>query len=212
MRFSMNNTKAIVAAFRSDPNTAVPSTPSNLAAATLSDTQVTLTWSDNSSNETGFRLERSANGTNWTEFAVVGSNIASFTDTGLTASTTYQYRVRAYNSNGNSSYSNISSATTSSATTTVAVIDTTAPTVSILNPAGGAKVSGTVAINVTASDNFGIKSLKLYIDGKLVSSSSASSLSYSWNARKASAGTHTISSQAADPSNNIGSKSESVTK
>ena len=203
---SMTNTKAIVAAFRSPPAT-LPNAPGNLSAASLSSSQIALTWLDNSSNETGFRLERSANGINWSEFAVVGSNVTSFTDTGLTGSTTYQYRARAYNSAGNSSYSNIGTATTG-----VAVIDTTAPTVSILKPVGGAKVSGTVAISVTASDNVGVSSLKLYIDGKLVSSGNTSSLSYSWNTRKASAGTHTISSQATDPSNNMGSKSVSVTK
>ena len=119
---SMTNTKAIVAAFRSAAVT-LPNAPSSLSATALSSSQIALTWPDNSSNETGFRLERSADGINWSEFAVVGSNVTSFTDTGLTGSTSYQYRARAYNSAGNSSYSNIGTATTS-----VAVIDTTAPT------------------------------------------------------------------------------------
>ena len=124
---SMTNTKAIVAAFRSGAVT-LPNAPGNLSASAvaLSSSQIALTWTDNSSNETGFRLERSAGGINWSEFAVVG-NVTGFTDTGLTGSTTYQYRARAYNSAGNSSYSNIGTATTG-----VAVIDTTAPTVSIL--------------------------------------------------------------------------------
>ena len=203
---SMTNTKATVAAFRSAP-VALPNAPGNLSAVSLSSSQIALTWLDNSSNETGFRLERSANSINWSEFAVVGSNVTSFTDTGLTGSTTYQYRARAYNSGGNSSYSNIGTATTD-----VAVIDTTLPVVNILNPVGGAKVSGTVAISVTASDNIAVSSLKLYIDNKLVSSGNIGSLNYSWNTRKASAGAHTISSQATDPSNNIGSQSVSVTK
>ena len=204
---SMTNTKAIVAAFRSPATTTLPNAPGSLSAVALSSSQIALTWSDNSSNETGFRLERSANGINWSEFAVVGSNVTSFTDTGLTGSTTYQYRARAYNSNGNSNYSSIGTATTGTA-----VIDTTAPTVSILKPTGGARVSGMVAISVNANDNVGVSSLKLYIDGKLVSSGNASSLSYSWNTRKASSGAHTISSQAIDPSNNMGSQSVSVTK
>ena len=203
---SMTNTKAIVAAFRSAA-VALPGAPGSLSAAALSSSQIKLTWLDNSSNEIGFRLERSANGINWSEFAVVGSNVTSFTDTGLTGATSYQYRARAYNSAGNSSYSNIGTATTN-----VVVIDTTAPTVSILNPSSGARVSGTVAINVTASDNVGVSSLKLFIDGKLVSSGNASSLSYSWNTRKASVGAHTISSEATDPSSNKGSKAVSVTK
>jgi peptidyl-Asp metalloendopeptidase len=203
---SMTNTKAIVAAFRSAAVT-LPGAPGSLSAVALSSSQIALTWLDNSSNETGFRLERSADGTNWSEFAVVGSNATSFTDTGLTGATSYQYRARAFNSAGNSSYSNIGTATTDGA-----VVDTIAPTVSILNPSSGAKVRGTVYISVNASDNVGVSSLKLFIDGKLVSSGNASSLSYSWNTRKASVGTHTISSEATDPSSNKGSKAVSVTK
>ncbi len=203
---SMTNTAPLVASFMPSPAT-LPNAPSNLSASALSSSQITLTWSDNSSNETGFSLERSADGINWSQFAMVGSNIVSYTDTGLAASTTYNYRVNAYNSAGNSSYSNIGTATTSAA-----VMDTTVPVVSILNPTNGSRVSGMVAVQVSARDNVSISSLKLYIDGKLVSSSSASSLNYNWNTRKVSAGAHTISSQAADPSNNIGSQSVSVTK
>ena len=137
-------------------------------------------------------------------------NITSFTDSGLAASTNYQYRVRAYNSNGNSAaiptLGNCNNKLGNNSGCCHRHRRTDSQLSSI--PPGALKVSGTVAINVTASDNIGVRSLKLYIDGKLVSSSSASSLSYSWNTRKASAGTHTISSQAADPSNNIGSKSD----
>jgi hypothetical protein len=109
---SMTNNKDIVAAFRAAVVTSVPDTPSNLTAAAFSSSQIDLEWADNADNETGFRLERSADGTNWSEVAVTGSNIASFTDTGLVGATAYQYRVRAYNSAGFSGYSNMSAATT----------------------------------------------------------------------------------------------------
>ncbi|MGJ0516468.1 MAG: M12 family metallo-peptidase [Methylomicrobium sp.] len=109
---SMTNNKDIVAAFRSAVVTRVPDKPSDLTAAASSSSQIALEWTDNSSNETGFRLERSADGVNWSEFAVTGSNAASFTDTGLVAGTDYQYRVRAYNSAGFSAYSNVGVATT----------------------------------------------------------------------------------------------------
>ncbi len=204
---SMNNNKAIVAAFRATASITILVAPGNLRASMLSATEINLAWSDNSIDEAGFRLERSIDGVNWVEFAVTAGNITNFIDSGLAASTNYQYRVRAYNSNGNSSYSN-----TGTTKTGAAVIDTAAPTITILNPAGGAKVSGTVAISVKASDNTSVSSLKLYVDGKLVSSGNASYLGYSWNTRKASVGPHSISSQAADPSNNIGSQSISVTK
>ncbi|MDD4242813.1 MAG: fibronectin type III domain-containing protein, partial [Bacilli bacterium] len=103
---SMNNTKSIVSSFRGTPVALPPAVPTGLTAVAISSNQIQVTWADNSNNETGFRLERSTNGINWTEFAVTAANVTSYTDTGLAASTTYYYRVRAYNSNGNSNYSN----------------------------------------------------------------------------------------------------------
>jgi hypothetical protein len=109
---SMNNTKGIVAAFRTAVAAQVPNAPGNLSAEALSSSQISLTWTDSSSDEAGFRLEKTADGINWSEFAVTGSNSSSFLDSGLVPSTTYQYRARAYNSAGYSAYSNIDAATT----------------------------------------------------------------------------------------------------
>jgi hypothetical protein len=88
--------------------------PSNLQASAVSTTQINLTWQDNSSNETEFRIERSPNGsTGWTEIATGGANVTSYNFTGL-CSTTYYFRVRGYRqSDGQfSGYSNVASATT----------------------------------------------------------------------------------------------------
>ncbi|MBE2216549.1 MAG: fibronectin type III domain-containing protein [Opitutaceae bacterium] len=74
--------------------------------------QFTLTWADNSTNETGFRIERSTNGSTFTEISTVGANVVSYVDAGLPNSTTYWYRLRAYNSAGNSGYSNVATGTT----------------------------------------------------------------------------------------------------
>jgi probable HAF family extracellular repeat protein len=71
-----------------------------------------VSWSDNSNDETGFKVDRSSKGKAFKQIATVGANVTTYADTGLNASTTYRYRVRAYNSGGNSSYSNIASATT----------------------------------------------------------------------------------------------------
>ena len=58
---------------------------------------ITLTWTDNSSTEDGFKIERSVVTTgNFTQVAIVGANITTFANTGLTAQTKYYYRVRAY--------------------------------------------------------------------------------------------------------------------
>jgi hypothetical protein len=98
-------------------NSTAPAAPTNLSASAGSSSAINLTWSDNSSNENGFQVERLVNGT-WTQVAVVGANVTSWQDTGLAAGTSYSYRVRAYNAAGESAYSNTASATTSPAATT----------------------------------------------------------------------------------------------
>ena len=82
-----------------------PAAPRDLAAAVTSSTQINLTWTDSSNNEIGFAVERSANATPFRQIATVGASTARYNDTGLSASTTYYYRVRAYNSAGYSTYS-----------------------------------------------------------------------------------------------------------
>lgn len=68
--------------------------------------QINLSWADNSSNEAGFKLQRSPDGINFTLIATLGANVTTYLDTGLTASTDYYYRVRSYNSGGSSAFSN----------------------------------------------------------------------------------------------------------
>jgi hypothetical protein len=98
------------------PPDAAPAAPGNLAAAAVSRRRIDLTWADNSANEDGFVIERctGADCTDFAQIATVGANIETFLDTGLSKSTTYSYRVRAFNSAGNSTYSNVASATTPS--------------------------------------------------------------------------------------------------
>jgi acid phosphatase type 7 len=94
---------------------ATPAAPTNLVATTFSTTQINLSWTDNSADETGFRIERctGAGCTNFTQVAEVGANATTFANTSLSKNTTYTYRVRAFNAGGNSAYSNVASARTS---------------------------------------------------------------------------------------------------
>jgi carboxypeptidase T len=93
---------------------AVPAAPTNLVATVISRSQINLAWTDNSSNETGFRIQRCKGSTctNFTQIASAGANVKSYSNTGLSTNTTYRYRVYAYNTAGNSAYSNIVAATT----------------------------------------------------------------------------------------------------
>ena len=95
-----------------------PATPS-LLAASISGASVLLTWQDNSSNETGFYIER-CEGTGCTSFAGLGdtsANVSTYTDSSVAAKATYRYRVIAYNYGGYSSYSNIVSIVAGGVTT-----------------------------------------------------------------------------------------------
>jgi photosystem II stability/assembly factor-like uncharacterized protein len=87
-----------------------PTPPTNLSA--IADTfSVTLNWIDNSSNENGFLVERkdgdSLSVNPYVGIDTVLSDMTSAIDTGLPYNTTYTYRVFAYNSIGNSDYTNI---------------------------------------------------------------------------------------------------------
>jgi hypothetical protein len=90
-----------------------PAAPSALNATAASATQIDLFWTDDAVDELGFQVERSSGGPDWEVIDSLGADITSYSNTGLTASTAYDYRVRAYNSSGSSDYSNIASATTS---------------------------------------------------------------------------------------------------
>ena len=91
----------------------IPNAPSNLSATVTSDSTIDLTWTDNSSDEDNFKIERSPDGSSgWTQIGTNSANDTTYTDSGLSCSTAYYYRVRASNTAGNSSYSNTSNSTT----------------------------------------------------------------------------------------------------
>ncbi|OJJ23779.1 hypothetical protein BKI52_05360 [marine bacterium AO1-C] len=90
-----------------------PGAPSGLTASPNSDSEISLNWSDNANNETGYVVERSTtSGSGFTQVATLGANTTSYTDNGLSASTTYYYRIKATNAQGSSAYSNEANATT----------------------------------------------------------------------------------------------------
>ena len=92
----------------------VPITPGTLSANAISSTQVNLSWADNSTNETGFEIERSTgDNSSYSSIATTAAGVTTYQDNGnLSAATTYYYRVRAVNATGASGYSNEANATT----------------------------------------------------------------------------------------------------
>lgn len=90
-----------------------PNAPSGLSASTVSSSAIDLSWLDNSNDESSFDIERSPGGANsFANIDSVGANVTTYSDGGLSADTTYDYRVRASNAAGNSDYSNTATATT----------------------------------------------------------------------------------------------------
>ncbi|TAL02033.1 MAG: hypothetical protein EPO07_07745, partial [Verrucomicrobia bacterium] len=89
-----------------------PAAPTNLVATAASYSQINLTWSDASTNEDNFLIERSTNNVDFTQIGSVGAGVTAYSSTGLNASTLYYFRVRAGNTGGNSAYSTVASATT----------------------------------------------------------------------------------------------------
>jgi len=91
-------------------------------------------------------------------------------------------------------------------------VDKTPPVPVISNPVNGSSISGNVNIAAGASDNVAVTSVKLYIDDQLKVIGSGSNLSYTWNSRKVSPGTHNIRVDATDAAGNVGSQTIQVVK
>jgi thermitase len=118
----------------------------------------------------------------------------------------------AFDAAGNSKASSSVTVYVSNATTVVA--DTTPPVVAISNPVNGGKVSGNVAVKVSATDNAGTSTLRqtLYINGKSVATATGGALNYSWNTRKVATGSYTLQAVAVDAAGNSSSVLVGVTK
>jgi hypothetical protein len=96
---------------------AAPAAPSGLDGSAVTSgkkANVTLTWADNSNNETGFTIERATNATFTVGLnqSTVAANAVTVTQTGLYRGVTYFYRIRAFNSGGSSGWSNVFSVVT----------------------------------------------------------------------------------------------------
>ncbi|MEH7075447.1 fibronectin type III domain-containing protein [Neobacillus drentensis] len=124
-----------------------PTAPSNLKASLLDGPSIGLTWTDNSSNETGFTVERSTDGVNFsaigTSKAKNGSkNILTYTDSTVETGKSYYYRVNALNGTTPSTYSN---------TVTISIPNVPSAPTGIIATATGGQSTDTIRVSWTAS-------------------------------------------------------------
>ena len=93
---------------------AAPNAPTGLVATGTGtgNSRINLVWTDNSTDETGFRVQRQTGGGAYDNVATMYPNITTYSDTALADNTPYTYRVVAFNTVGDSAPSNTSSVTT----------------------------------------------------------------------------------------------------
>lgn len=140
--------------FCSTSTSSVPAAPAelkgSLSSSSSSSTQVTLSWSDNSTNETGFKIERKVNGGSFSELVIVNDNVTSYIDNGLELNTSYTYRIIAFNDAGNSlAYSNEVSITTSQSATIPVVFTTSISNITSVSIESGGDITSNGGAEVT---------------------------------------------------------------
>ncbi len=132
----------------------IPKAPSNLSATAVSASQINLSWTDGSNNETEFNVERSTDALN---FATIHSSLAnetSYIDTyQLIPATTYYYRISAVNTSGSSAYSSVASAITFKLTPTwINKLNVTEDAAGTLTKSNSAVLAGASSQEVLAAN------------------------------------------------------------
>ncbi|MBP9695123.1 MAG: fibronectin type III domain-containing protein [Candidatus Magasanikbacteria bacterium] len=198
-----------------NPTTPVrtPAAPLSLVLSNVTDSSITLTWRDRSSDETGFVVQRRFGRTgSFSDVATVNANIVTYVDSGLSANQYYGYRVRAVNSRGDSAYTNEAGTTTRTATVVTPAPTTTpatpppqatnvAPTVSLTSPSNNTSVTAgtSVSLIATATDSDGTITSVEFLNGSTVLGSDATS-PYSFTWTNVQSGTYTLTARATDNS------------
>jgi hypothetical protein len=144
-----------------------PVAPSSPSASFAPVAQINLSWTDNSANEDGFRIERKAGVAGiYSEIDTVGPNVTNYNDAGLIEATTYYYRITAYNAQGDSMYSSEVNATTLPAAPSGLSANSGGETGYKIERKTGASGTysqvGTVGANVTSHSNTGLAASTAY--------------------------------------------------
>lgn len=88
-----------------------PAAPSGLQAKSKGKSKISLSWNDNSNNESGFRIYRGLSSGNLSLLATVSANTGAYDDVTVSSKTTYYYKVCAYNGDGEACSSEASART-----------------------------------------------------------------------------------------------------
>src|SRR5206468_251678 len=175
--------------------------PTGLTASAVSSSQIKLSWAASSDNVgvSGYRVYRGG-----TQIATTSTT--SFTNTGLSPSTTYTYAVAAFDAAGN-----LSAQSSPASATTPAAGDTTPPAASITSPGNGQTVRGTVPLTASASDNVGVVGVQFFGDGVLLGEATTAPYSILVDSTTTSDGPHVVTAVARDAAGNVSDPSAPVT-
>src|SRR5947208_661899 len=186
----------------SNPDTLPPSLPTGLTATADRASQITLAWSPAADNVgvTGYQVFR-----NGVQIGIASGS--SYQDTGLSPVTVYTYTVAAFDAAGNPSGQSFPAAAT-----TLAVQDTTPPTVSITAPTAGTALAGTVTVAAGATDDVGVVGVQFKLDGaSLGSENTTAPYRLAWDTTGVPNGAHTLTAAARDAAGNTASAAVTVT-
>ncbi|HEY2291790.1 MAG TPA: fibronectin type III domain-containing protein [Thermoanaerobaculia bacterium] len=147
------NSNVASATTQTPPPPPGPAAPANLTAkgGTVAGT-IQLTWTDNSNNETSFRIEELIGGA-YQEVYAVGANVTTALITGLNPGASYSFRVRAASTSGYSAYSNVATGTSTPGTP-----PPTAPQITSATALGGGAVQVNWRDNSSTEVQFVIES------------------------------------------------------
>jgi len=171
---------------------------SNVASSNITTSGATITWTTDEPSDTqvDYGISTSYGSRTTRASALVTSHTASIT--GLSPNTLYHYRVRSRDAAGNLARSSDFTLTTASGTP-----DSTAPTVNLVSPTGGASIRGTVTIIANANDNIGVTGVQFQLDSaNLGVEDTSSPFQVSWDTTQALNGSHTLSAIAHDAAGN----------
>lgn len=128
--------------------------PTDLSASSTQPSEVSLSWTDNATGEDGYTIERKTGEQDYATVQTLGPNVTGYTDSGLSPSTTYTYRVRAVNNIGHSldSPTNVATVTTPAS----------APTAETGGGGGGCSIAPKAG-NTTALGDIAVFLLPLFL-------------------------------------------------